>query len=91
MLTIHVRQGFLSAAESQRVWRLATSFITHPQPEPDPAAILTLAYDRGLSGYDAEFAVLAQSLDVPLVTADRRLLQACPDLAVSLAGFVSGS
>ena len=88
VLAIYVRQGLLSASDSHRVWRLADSFVTHPQPEPDPAAILALAHERGLSGYDAEFAALAQSLAVPLVTADRRLLQACPGLAVSLDGFV---
>ena len=91
VLTIYVRQGLLSAQESEQAWRLGASFITHPQPEPDPVATLRLAHDRRLSGYDAEFAALAEALGVPLVTADRRLLQACPDLAVSLEGFVSGS
>ena len=34
---------------------------------------LAAAVDLGLSAYDGTYAALAESLDVPLVTADRRL------------------
>jgi predicted nucleic acid-binding protein len=34
--------------------------------------------DRGLTAYDAFYAVLAEALEVPLVTADRRLAAAVP-------------
>lgn len=39
---------------------------------------LALAVDRGLSGYDALYAALAEALEIPLVTADRRLADAVP-------------
>jgi len=48
-----------------------------------PVQLLDFALTRGLSAYDAEFAALAEALGVPLVTDDRRVLAACPDLAVS--------
>jgi len=41
-------------------------------------ASLVLALELGLSSYDASYLALAQSLDVPLVTADRRLAAAAP-------------
>ena len=40
------------------------------------AAALDTAVERGLSAYDGTYAALAESLDAPLVTADRRLAAA---------------
>ena len=45
---------------------------------------LRIALRRGLTAYDAEFVVLAQALDVPLVTADRAILAAASEVAVPL-------
>lgn len=41
-------------------------------------AALEVALVTRLSGYDALYAVLAEALEVPLVTADRRLADAVP-------------
>jgi predicted nucleic acid-binding protein len=46
-------------------------------PELAPAA-LAAAIDLGLSAYDGTYAALAESLDAPLVTADRQLAAAVP-------------
>lgn len=40
------------------------------------SGVLALAVETGLSAYDCCYAILAESLDVPLVTADRRLAAA---------------
>lgn len=39
---------------------------------------LTLAFELGLSAYDAAYAALAEILAAPLITADRRLAAAIP-------------
>jgi predicted nucleic acid-binding protein len=49
----------------------------HRLVELTPGA-LALAVETGLSAYDCCYAVLSQSLDAPLVTADRRLAAAVP-------------
>lgn len=46
--------------------------------------VLRIALQRGLTAYDAEFVVLAQALDVPLVTVDRAILAGAPEVAVPL-------
>ena len=48
----------------------------------DSSKALQLAHHSGCSSYDAEFVVLAQQLQCPLLTFDRKLLQLFPEVAV---------
>jgi predicted nucleic acid-binding protein len=48
----------------------------------DSTVALQLAHQYGCSSYDAEFVVLAQQLDCPLLTFDGKLLQLFPDVAI---------
>ena len=41
------------------------------------------------AAYDCEFVAVAQALDLPLVTADKRLLAAFPGTAVGLAEYAA--
>jgi predicted nucleic acid-binding protein len=52
-------------------------------------AILRFARVSGCTAYDAEFAVLAEGLDLPLLTWDRELLAALPDRAVTPETFLA--
>jgi predicted nucleic acid-binding protein len=55
----------------------------------EPSAILTTAHSLGLTAYDATYVVLARSLGVPLVTEDKQVLRACPDVARSMKQFLA--
>ncbi len=46
------------------------------------AECLAIAHRHGRSSYDAEFVVLAQQLQCPLLTFDRKLPQLFPDVAL---------
>ena len=50
--------------------------------------VLELAASSRLSAYDCEFVALTQSLGVPLVTEDRAVKKAFPDIAMSMEGFL---
>jgi len=63
----------LSAAE--RLFLSSTASV-------DSSKALQLAHHSGCSSYDAEFVVLAQQLQCPLLTFDRKLLQLFPEVAV---------
>jgi predicted nucleic acid-binding protein len=53
------------------------------------SAILTTAHTSNLTAYDATYVVLARSLGVLLVTEDKQILRACPDVARSMRQFLS--
>lgn len=58
----------LEAATASEITRYSSVQFARPAFE--------LAVDTGLSAYDAFYAVLAEALDLPLVTADRKLAAA---------------
>ena len=53
-------------------------------------SVLELTARSTLSAYDCEFVALAQSLAVPLITEDRAILKAFPDVALSMEDFIAG-
>ena len=50
--------------------------------------VLSLAARSGCTAYDCEYVALAMALEIPLVTRDREILAAFPDVAVSPEDFV---
>jgi predicted nucleic acid-binding protein len=55
----------------------------------DSESVLALADASGCSAYDGEYVALAEDLDVPLVTYDRRLQAAFPDRAFTPTEFAA--
>jgi hypothetical protein len=53
--------------------------------------VLKLTVSSGCTGYDSEFALPARNLSVRLVTLYPELLEAFPEIAISLDGSVERS
>lgn len=88
-LVQNVRHGLLSPEKAKAIW-IKAPLLVRDVDIADPIAVLDVAFDRGLSGYDAEFVALAEALGVRLVTDVGRVLKACPGVAVSLDAFGTG-
>ena len=73
----YIRAGQMTAADGVVALQtvVALPLRVHRLRELAPGA-LVLAIETGLSVYDCCYAVLAESIDAPLVTADRRLATA---------------
>lgn len=60
------------------------SLVAGNEYEVDSRKILELVRDSNCSAYDCEFVALAKNLNTHLVTADKKILKAFPDTAISL-------
>ncbi|HEV7427801.1 MAG TPA: type II toxin-antitoxin system VapC family toxin [Thermoanaerobaculia bacterium] len=89
VLTTSVRAKVLTLAEAHDTWNVAQTVFAHSEVEPSGDAVLQTAAARNLSAYDAQFVVAAADLEVRLITSDRRLLHACPDIAISPETFTT--
>ena len=56
-----------------------------------PASVLAAAVRHGVCAYDARFLALAEAIGLPIVTEDKKLRDAAPNLTQSLADALAGS
>lgn len=89
ILTGYLRDGSLSRAQVTRVMHAVEEALGAAEHHIDSDAVFDLARDSNLSAYDCEFVALATALGVPLVTADRAVLQAFPQRALTMEALLA--
>jgi len=89
VLAFYFRQGLLSLDDVRAIMQEAELLLKGREYGVSSMRVLDLVAASRCSAYDCEFVVLAQDLDVPLVTADKKVLAAFPETAVSMYAFIS--
>lgn len=84
----YVRRALLSESNAVRVWRETYAAFHMREQEVNMVAALRLAYKNDMTGYDAQYVALAEKLDVPLVTEDKRVLRAFTQRAFSITDYL---
>jgi predicted nucleic acid-binding protein len=84
VLALYVRQKLLTLQEALDIQTAAERLMSGNEFQIESHDVLKLAADSGEAAYDCEFVALAHRLGVPLVTADKKLLRAFPNVAVAL-------
>ena len=84
VLSLYMRRALVSLDQAIALQDEAEDLLRGHEYDVTSADVLSLAKDSGCSAYDCEFVALARFLDVPLITADRRLAQAFPHHARAL-------
>jgi predicted nucleic acid-binding protein len=88
LLVMH-RAGLLDLEPALRAYRNAASTTATDIRDIESDVILTTARRFSLTAYDATYVALAHTLGVPLITEDKQILRACPDIARSMREFLS--
>jgi len=87
VLSLYARRGDLTLADALEYSREAEMLLQGREYQVPSAPVLVLSKESGCTAYDCEFVHIAKELGVPLVTSDKRVLQAFPRLAVSIGEF----
>lgn len=89
VLATYQRREILTLAQCKKLLEHAERFMKVAQCEMKMNAALAVAAKYTITGYDAQYVALAQSLNVPLITEDRKLRKAVPGIAFSMQEFLA--
>jgi predicted nucleic acid-binding protein len=90
VLATAMRVRGLRLSDAVEAFEAADQLVTDVDLGEFTEACLELAARGRISGYDAEFVLVAERLGRPLITADRKLAKAFPGRAVSPEEFAAG-
>jgi len=90
ILAAYLRRGMMSRPQIDAILRAADHALAQRSHHVGDAAVLEVVESSPLTAYDAEFVALANGLSVPLVTADRAVLKAFPERALTMQAFAAG-
>jgi predicted nucleic acid-binding protein len=83
-LAKYVRRGGLALDEALRIQAEAEGLMRGGEYDVDSDTVLRLAESSGCSAYDCEYVALAKRLGCRLVTCDKQVLHAFPEVATAL-------
>lgn len=84
VLTTQLRQDLLKLPVAIALMERAVRIMAAHEESVSSEHVLQLVSSSRCSSYDCEFVAAAQQLGVPLITEDRAILAAFPDVAQSL-------
>jgi predicted nucleic acid-binding protein len=90
ILTGYLRDGTLDATQIAQVMAAAEATFADREHLVSSEKVFAIVGESKLSAYDAEFVALAEVLAVPLVTADKAVLKAFPERALTMQAFAAG-
>jgi predicted nucleic acid-binding protein len=88
VLAGYIRRGQLKLETAHKIIQAAQAIFYQKEYEVNSAQVLSLAAGSGCSAYDCEFVALAQNFNILLITMDKQVLRAFPQVAMPLGRFV---
>ena len=88
ILSGYLRDGSLTALQVARIMDAADRALAGSEHLVPSASVFEIVGRSRLSAYDCEFVALASVLAVSLVTADKAVLKALPERALTMEAFL---
>ncbi len=89
VLAMYMKKEIVNASTAREIMGKAEELMAGNEYSVPSDAVLERSAASGCAAYDCEFVVLADTLNVPLVTGDRKLCASFPEATVFLSDFVS--
>ena len=89
VLAQYLRKNLLNIDEILLIIQQAEKLLTDHEYEISSAHIMQLVKSSQCSAYDCEFIALAQYLDVPLITTDKKILREFPDITQTAESYLA--
>ncbi|MDR9419310.1 type II toxin-antitoxin system VapC family toxin [Gracilimonas sp.] len=89
VLSIYLRKDILVLTDVFQAIEEAEQLMDANEFEVNSTQVMSLVSDSSCSAYDCEFVALADDLNVPLVTFDKKILREFPDIAMSPEEFAA--
>ncbi|MAM86200.1 MAG: VapC toxin family PIN domain ribonuclease [unclassified Hahellaceae] len=89
ILTLYLRKKLITMSDAADIQQQAEALLIDNEYQVSSLEVLQTAHEFGCSAYDAEFIVLARDTNCQLVTADKKILKAFPEIATSARNFVA--
>ena len=89
VLARYLREKLLNMDDILLIIQQAEELLGNREYEISSAHIMQLVASSQCSAYDCEFVALAQYLDVPLITADKKIIHEFPGIANSVNAYIA--
>lgn len=84
VLTLYLRKKLITPGTALKLQDTAESIMLHNEFDVASSQVFNLVERSACSAYDCEFVALAEYLNCPLVTQDKKVLGSFPSIAVSI-------
>ena len=89
VLALYLRKNLMSLEKAFQLQDAAESIMNQNEFDMASPQILTLVNESNCSSYDCEFVALANHLNIPLITQDKKVLETFPSTATTITEFIS--
>lgn len=88
VLALYVRKGIIDLSTAIAMQSQAEQQLAENEYSVNSTEVLSLTSESGCSAYDCEYVSLAKSLNLKLITSDKKLIQMFPEIAMTAGDYL---